>query len=473
MMRRMGWVVSMALLVALVGCRAGEGTTVREGVPTPSAPPATALPPPAALPTRDAAWEPIFGVELWPGGAALAPQANVAAGAWVRYNGIHWSDVEAVEGVRDWAALAAVEADLQALAAEGLTPMVVVRRTPEWAQALPGSLCGPIKEEALDAFADFMAEVVRRYSQPPYNVRYWEFGNEPDVDPALIEPTYYFGCWGDAADPFYGGGYYAEALKRIYPAMKAADPQAQLVLGGLLLDCDPAHPPEGKDCAPARFLEGVLATGGGAALDIVAYHAYPHWRADVQDWDTELAEWEPRGGALLGKLAFIRETMARYGVEKPIIMNEGGLLCHESNPACPSAAFHNDQAIHLVRMYSRAWAQGLMGAVWYTLTGPGWREGGLLDAAQQPRPAHATLAFMARLLDGATFRRDLSEGGLEGYEFEKGATRIQVYWSTDGASHALALPSGTRQVLGKDGQPLAAPQPFPVGREPVFIEIGE
>ena len=38
-------------------------------------------------------------------------------------------------------------------------------------------------------------------------------------------------------DPYYGGGYYAEMLKIVYPQIKAADPEAQILIGGLLLFC--------------------------------------------------------------------------------------------------------------------------------------------------------------------------------------------------------------------------------------------
>jgi hypothetical protein len=83
-----------------------------------------------------------------------------------------------------------------------------------------------------------MHDLVARYSVPPYNVKYWELWNEPDVDPALaglIGGDIPFGCWGDSTDPYYGGGYYAEMLKAVYPRIKAADPQAQVARGRIAL----------------------------------------------------------------------------------------------------------------------------------------------------------------------------------------------------------------------------------------------
>ncbi len=88
-------------------------------------------------------------------------------------------------------------------------------------------------------FAAFLSEVVKRYSQPPYNVRYWEIGNEPDTP---IGPDSGFGCWGVNGDPYFGGGAYGNMLKAVYPAIKAANPQVQVLNGSLLLD-RPNTPP--------------------------------------------------------------------------------------------------------------------------------------------------------------------------------------------------------------------------------------
>jgi len=404
-------------------------------------------------------------------GSAFAAKANQANLSWVRYGGVVWSDVEAQQGQRDWDLLRRFEADLQAFVAQGLTPMVVVRGTPEWAQKVEGAFCGPIKEEALDDFAEFMSELVTRYSQPPFNIKYWEIGNEPDIDPSLIAPTEPFGCWGDQNDEFYGGGYFAQMLKQVYPAIKAADPQAQVILGGLVLDCDPTAPPEGKDCQPSHFLEGILRAGGGDAFDIVAYHTYPYWHPDVVDSDLLHPNWQHRGGLLLGKADFIRDVMARYHLNKPIMMNEGGLLCHPANNSCPNEALFDAQASYLPRLYARAWASDLQAAIWYTLNGPGWRHGGLLDESQEARPAYQALEFMGQLLQTATYDRVLSSGALEGYAFTDAEQTYQLYWSNDGLTHTVSLPAGTQAVYNRFGELLPFGERVLVGVEPIYVEI--
>jgi hypothetical protein len=375
----------------------------------------------------------------------------------VRYNGIFWSEVEPQAGQRDWSKLASVEAELRAINAQGAAPIVIVRSTPPWAQQRSGSACGPIREATLDEFADFMAELVRRYSQPPFNVRYWELGNEPDVDAALVGGNSPFGCWGDANDEFYGGGYYAEMLKAVYPAIKAANPEAQVVFGGLLLDCEPGVPlPDGQPCVAGKFFEGVLRNGGGAAFDVANYHAYVYWADGSFDWDRGLPKWQHRDNAPLGKLAYLRETMARYGVEKPVLLSEAGLLCFRSDPSCEPNGFRDAQANYAVRLYTRSAANGVFGTLWYTLNGPGFQESGLLDRQQQPRPAYTTIAFLSKLIGGAQYSGDLSQGEVEGYAFIEGTTTYHIYWTNSAATVELPLPEGANMIYTYRGEQQSA-----------------
>ncbi len=411
----------------------------------------------------------LLGVEIGPVSAPIAQRLSEARPGWVRYNGVVWPQIEATRGQRNWQALQRFATDIQSVSAAGGTPLVIIRGTPSWAQQQPGIACGPIAAGALPDFASFVGELVKRYSQPPYNVHHWELGNEPDVDAGLVPPDSPFGCWGDGRDPYYGGGSYAAMLKAVYPAIKAADPQSQVVIGGLLLDCDPTNPPAGKDCLPAKFLEGVLRAGGAPAFDLVAYHAYTYWSAAQRDWDQSVAAWAPRGGLVVGKADFLRSVMARYGVVKPLLMDEGGLLCYPSAQGCPADQLQAAQANYVVRLYSRAWATGLQGAVWFTLNHPGWRDGSLLDAQQAPRPAFATLRRLSALLDRATYLGPLTGGGVEGYLFRTPSRLVRVYWTNDGSTVSLPTPPNTEQAELATGQSVAVGASLSVGFVPVIV----
>ncbi|MGB0388393.1 MAG: hypothetical protein ACPGWR_26535, partial [Ardenticatenaceae bacterium] len=408
--------------------------------------------------------------------------------SWIRYDDLFWSEVEAVQAQRDWTKLERFEREVSLLSGAGRIPLVVVRGTPSWAQQKPPYVCGPIREDALDDFADFMRELVERYSRPPYNVTYWEIWNEPDVDSTFVGHNSLFGCWGDDSDPYYGGRYFAEMLKKVYPAMKEANPNVQIVMGGLLLVCDPTDPPVGRDCHEAHFLEGVLQNGGGDYFDMLAFHGYAFWWPNGSaDWDKADLLWGHRGGLVLGKADFLREVLARYDLTKPIMQTEGALVCHESvcpslchetDPECPPDEFFAAQANYALRAYTRTWANGLKSYLWYQLHYNGyWRYTNLLDNRNNPRPAYTTIQFMSSLLSGATYVGPLSTEHIEGYQFENPQTNTtyQLYWTNEMAiSDTLPLPANTHALYDKLGEQITPNgNSITISFEPIFIEIRE
>ena len=412
----------------------------------------SAAPPSSA----SAPWDAIapFGVEINRGMVAATAKPLAEGGfSWVRYNGVLWAEVETQRGQRDWGKLRQVEQELTTISAQGGTTLLVVRSTPSWAQAVPGKVCGPIRPEALADFASFMAELVTRYSRAPYNVKYWELGNEPDAPYAIVASQEPFGCWGDERQPFFNGAVYAAMLQAAYPAIKAADPEAQVVLGGLLLDCDPERKTEAQPCRAGSFLEGVLRAGGGAFFDITAYHSYAYWLTVRHDWDLKAPKWEHRGGNLFGKRDLLQSVMARYGYQKPLIMNEGGLLCYRADPICGQLGFYTYQANYAIRLFTRSAASDLLGSIWYTLNGPGWEDAGLLDRNQQPRPAFQAARFITKQLQGATYEGQIGSGMLEAHVFHVGQRRITIYWTNDDSQVVVPLPARTIARYSMLGEP--------------------
>jgi hypothetical protein len=399
----------------------------------------------------------------------------------VRHNALLWYNVEPSEGERQWEAIAELEDKLARASSSGLSTILIVRGTPEWAQMIPGSFCGPIRQDRLDAFANFLSEAVKRYSIPPYNVKYWELGNEPDVDPSLVSPNSVFGCWGDQNDPYYGGGYYAEMLKSVYPAIKSADPEAKVLIGGLLLDCDPTQPPEGKDCKPGNFLEGILRNGGGDFFDAVSFHGYAAYIGPTSGIPNELffddhhPSWEHRGGVVIGKVDFLRQVMAAFNLDKPIFHTEGALLCSEHNPTdCdpPGEDFYDSQADYVVRMYVRNWVNGVSGTIWYQFEGPGWRYGGLLDENQNPKPAYDALRFLITELSDAEFSGVLAQfDALAGYEFISPEKRIWVLWSPDEIDAQIQLPENVLSVFDKFGNDITPDGADITVSNPIYLEL--
>ncbi|MBP1465172.1 cellulase family glycosylhydrolase [Candidatus Chloroploca sp. M-50] len=388
---------------------------------------------------------PIFGIETWPNALAnsdaLRTQAANLGATWVRLNSVRWDLVQPEEnGPYNWAALQNFERDLAAARQAGVTPTVIIRGSPRWATIVPSN-CAAIKDEAFPAYAAFVEALVSRYRD---QVQYWEFGNEPDIDPVLLQPDQIFGCWGDIRDPYYGGDRYGRMLKAVAPAVRRANPQAQIILGGLLLDRpDTTDPTRGK---PERFFEGVLRAGAADSFDIVAFHGYPSFTGRYPlDHDLQAnSVWTPLGGVTLGKARFLREVMSRYGVDKPLWLNETSLLCTNcSDLLFPT--FSIAQADHVVRVMARAAGNQIDMVAWYTLNGPGWRNSGLLDGQNRPRPVFIAMQHMIRLTRGYQQVEIIDYGqpeAIEGYRFTNGPRQIDVLWSRSAENQTVSIPVG-------------------------------
>jgi hypothetical protein len=349
----------------------------------------------------------------------------------------------------------------------GLKVQLLVMNTPEWAQKVPGHSCGPIREDQLDAFAEFLEATVARYSHKPYDVHHWELFNEPDVDPSLVLPDSGFGCWGDQDDVYYGGRYYARMLKHAYKAIKAADPNAQVILGGLLLD--------GPELPPATFLEGVLEGGGGEYFDILAFHAYTFFSPEHYNWGTlPGTHWIDRGGVVIGKTAFLQRILERYDYSKPIFLNEVGLAW--TLPGPPSDEYRQGQADYLVKVHARGLALGLANVTWFGWRGPGWRHMALLEEDLSRTPAFYAYSTVITQLSSAEYIGPAGQEGIEGYLFRRDSDRLGVLWSKDGQVYEARFPS--QQFLGATdlfGEPVpvqqAGSEVILSIRRPTYVEI--
>ena len=436
----------------------------------------------------------IFGIESV--SSNEMPHIVDLPASWMRYNGAIWANVEPTEGERKWSALATMESRLRAAQQGNVRPIVIVRQTPEWARLYEDAGCGPIKPEKLQAFGRFMFDLVKRYSAPPYNVLYWEIWNEPDVS---VEIAYQkggsatpFGCWGNYNDPYFGGEYYAEMLKYVYPQVKAANPRAQVVIGGLLLGCNPNTTCPG-DVTPL-FFEGILRNQGAEHFDYLGFHNYDYYlgasSSEIGPYGSPTWEsyWDTNGPSIIAKVNFLHEVMATYGVDKPLLNTETALLCggFDDPPggvgceAEPNSSFELTKAAYIVHSYVSAMVAGLDMNMWYHVNG--WRNSGLIFTDQTPRPAYTTLAFArAELADaqfmGALTLEELNNNAkLVGYKFERGglnARQIWVIWAIGRGTHTLNLTTMPTAVWNYMGEAILdpyAPQTIEINTQPVYIE---
>lgn len=431
-----------------------------------------------------------FGFETYPEALFRSDvhlQAKLLEASWIRVHyEVSWRNVQALpDGPYDWTKLARFERTLERVRNSRAMPMVIVSDYPAWA-TIGTKPCGALREDRLDDFAAFMKALVTRYRQPPFNVHYWELSNEPDVDPDFVPEGHFFtGCWGDKNDPYYGGGRYAAMLKAVTPAMKEADPAAQVIVGGLLLST--AKTENDNVGHQEDFLEGILRGGGAPYFDSVGYHTHTTYNGDQLDYSGPQlgGGFQSRGGLAKGKPRFLQEVMKRYGVEKPLFMNEATLNCntrHFPTPCLnPPADFYQAQADHVARLMVRTLSVGVTKVSWYTLNGTGWYHSGLLDKKQQPLPSYWAYQTLIKRLRNAELPPASLEfpGGVEAYRFNVDSHLVYVVFVASGPVHTptpVRVPENKFiAAYSRDGKQLTPSisegyVEIDVGFSPVYIE---
>jgi hypothetical protein len=383
-----------------------------------------------------------YGLQIYGAQPEVMTKLTEVQAHWIRLP-IFWSSIEPANTIPPyyrWST--SFEADLERLAAQHFQIVLNVMGNPSWAATYPG---GPVDKVDPGEFAEFLNAAVARYSGPPYNVKYWELYNEPDNG----DIDYADAGWG-----YFGNdpAAYAQMLATVYGPIKAADPQAQVVFGGILYDY------WAEDGGPfvKGFLDGVLQyiqDHAGSYFDVMNFHYYPGFDS----------RWEPYGPGLIGKTTFLRDKLAFYGLYKPFICTEIG---------AQSSAFGNDccsdelQARYVVQTFARGTAADLESVIWFKLIddpGLGYWKTGLLNDNLNPRLAFYTYQIVVDQLGSADYVRVMESGEfksdlIEGYIFfePKTATQILVAWSQGGEEannyeHEMTIPTGQLTLVDKSG----------------------
>ena len=441
----------------------------------------------------------VFGVEMYTmtpsGGLDKMKEAGVTI---LRHNdwrsepptnALIWTAVEPNIGDRNWSALAGLETQLINASNRSMNVILPVRSTPPWARdpRWQGSPCGPIDPSHYQDFAEFMFDVVKRYSQPPYNVKYWEIFNEPDYPIGYIAQPYGepHGCWGTWKEPAHDDGYgngiaYGNMLKVVYPEIKKADPEAQVLAGGVLLVCDPTIPSgqsktgcelagHGSDhVSYAKFLEGVLIAGAGNSFDGVSLHSYDFFVPELnhgyghysnKDWNSA---WNTTGPVTVPKVKYINELFAQYNVNgKDIYNTESGLLnadpkYHTATVCKPfDPVYESTKASYIVQQFVYSKALGLRANSWFHTFG--WRCTALLEKDLTPvQPAYDTFTFASKTIGNASYVEEITDfgPGIKAFEFkyQESDSKFWVVWSLDGGNHPITLPENPIAILDLTGK---------------------
>ncbi|MBK9711284.1 MAG: hypothetical protein IPO81_08145 [Kouleothrix sp.] len=373
----------------------------------------------------------VFGMVMSSMTPARGLDDAVAAGAaWMRSdNTILWRQIEPVEGGGyNWNTplMQRIEREMISASERNVAIIMIVRGSPRWATVPYKADCAPINPSKYQRFASFLAAAVERYSKPPYNVSYWQIGNEPDA--YIFSQDSGYGCWGVKSDPYYGGRAYGDMLKVVYPAMKAVNPNIFVLHGSLLLD-RPYNPANGSGLS-ARFLEGVFLAGAASSFDILPFNAY-WWTLDNMP---DATDW---------KAKYLIDLQAAYGLpRKPMIATETGLLCSSLSTGCQKA-----QAYAVGRYYTRALSYNLIGDLWYLYDQDSFYNTALVEPTNVliKRPAYLAYQHASAMLAGARYL-GLLEGqpaGVEGYRLtQRDGASLVVFWSADALPVTIPVAPG-------------------------------
>jgi len=432
------------------------------------------------LPHRFRAPTPLLGIamEAYADSLGLQEALGLRPRFVRRWQPLSWEAVERVEGQYDWGQLTALEAELASAYSINFEPIIEIQWTPIWARTVPEHVCSAIRADKFEKFADFMEQVVVRYgSSSPYGVRYWQLGNEPDVAPDENGGINFFGCWGDPNDPYFGGKHYAEMLKVVYPRIKAADPEARVLMGGLLLQCDSETMTVPETCAnqqrwlSGKFLEGMLEAGGGDYFDVADIHSYAVMSSELPSKMTSIYSWSgPNGGTgIPEKVGFARRIFARYGhADKPLLLGEAALKCQSPTVECNDVA-----AAFVPRMFAESYDLKLDGAVYYLLVAD-HAYYALMSSDLKPRPAYTSYLALSEQLSNSIYVGAITEyPGVSAYEFRQddGIRHVQIAWSTDGTTQTIVLPANFVRAFDKYGNLLTpVTGTLDIGWSPIYLE---
>ena len=332
------------------------------------------------------------------------------------------------------------------LAQTELKVLITIGVPPSWAST---STCPPIDADHLDEYARFVTDLVNRYKAPPYYVKNWELDNEPD-NTSTGGVTFGFGCWG--AHP----AEYAAMAAAGYGAIKAADPEAYVLMGGLAYDWFTEY------AGPFNryFSDDVMTNNGAQYFDALNIHYFPDWHAEWERWtvgnkptcgvvdDGLGTTYDTYGIDIIAKATHFRNRMSTcFSVNKPLWVTE--LADHG---IVTTTASLNQQARYIIQGNVRGMAAGAVKIVWYALTTPNDdQDQALLFSNLSPKPAFTAFKTLSAQLRGYQYLSTLNTPGVEGYVFSAPASANKtVAWSSSSGLLTFA-PASQLQVVDRQG----------------------
>jgi len=288
------------------------------------------------------------------------------------------------------------------------------------------------KPDNMDAYQEFVTALVERYDGDgiddipglKFPIKHWEASNEPSMQ--------------DGFNTFFDGSPedYLEILKATYQAVKAADPEAKVVQGGMA----------GMEPWMISFWEPILAEGQHY-FDIANIHSI--------------------GASEVLNVPEFEKLLAKYGIDKPIWVTEAqhraGMTLHGEELSL------EQHAEVMVTSYVLSFAHGVDKIFYTTFRAPPsgdpqFEQSALVGSKGEKRPAYYAVETMINKLNGFTEAEELGTGS---YRFRVGDLTVYVLWGSSAVPGEI-----TGQVLVTDiyGQETITANPV-VTYSPAFIEL--
>jgi hypothetical protein len=253
--------------------------------------------------------------------------------SWVRED-FHWYRIQPEPGEWEWTFN---DAAMRELVRRRINVLGVIGGpAPPWATPYEGDAPQYASFHAPDTehFVTFARAVVTRYH---HVINHWEIWNEPD--------NILF--WRPHPDP----AAYADLLIRTSDAIRAIDPEARVLIGGI-------------NPFDQRFLRVVLDAGAWESFDILAIHPY-------------VDPLSPEQGNIAAAIDLVRVLTSPYERqdrqqgkrtgEKPIWVTEVGWASGPGDHDRQGQTNEQMQASYLVRSMLLLWESGIERVFWYTL----------------------------------------------------------------------------------------------------------
>jgi hypothetical protein len=283
-----------------------------------------------------------------------------ATGAhWLRLD-FPWPSIEPTKGKWNWAPFDSIVA---AARVRGFEIVGLPGYAPSWAAQAVSPGVPPV---APAAYASFVGALATRYG--PQGLHVWELWNEPNLQPS----------WGAKPD----AKAYAALLKAGGASIRAADPTARILSGGLAPATDAG---DGTEISPVTFVKGIYAAGAGTSLDAVAIHPYSY---PAMPRDPSTGSWNT-----YERLPLVHDVMAANGDDaKQVWLTEFGAPTGSASGAVSLDAQVKVARAGLLGAQDWAWSGPIF---WYAArdrgTDPADREAnfGLVRMDFSPKPAYS------------------------------------------------------------------------------------